>query len=78
MREPEWLRDKQMKHPRGAPYHPMRQGKIERWHQMMKNRVLLEHYYLPGDLEARIDSEKARSPTTTYDGGADGGCMQKR
>ena len=30
------------------------QGKIERWHQTMKNRILLENYYLPGDLEAHI------------------------
>ena len=30
------------------------QGKIERWHQTMKNRVLLENYYLPGDLEHQI------------------------
>ncbi len=29
------------------------QGKIERWHQTLKNRILLEHYYLPGDLEAQ-------------------------
>ena len=27
---------------------------IERWHQTTKNRILLENYYLPGDLEARI------------------------
>ena len=32
------------------------QGKIERWHQTMKNRILLENYYLPGDLEAKIDA----------------------
>ena len=32
----------------------MAQGKIERWHRSMKNQVLLEHYYLPGDLERRI------------------------
>lgn len=44
-----------MKHTRGAPYQLMTQGGIERWHQMMRNRLLLEHYYLPGDLEARID-----------------------
>ncbi len=37
-------------------YHPMTQGKIERWHQTLKNRILLEHYYLPGDLEAQIDA----------------------
>jgi len=44
-----------MGHVRGAPYHPQTQGKIERWHQTLKNRILLENYYLPGDLEAQID-----------------------
>jgi putative transposase len=44
-----------MNHVRGAPYHPMTQGKIERWHQTLKNRILLENYYLPGDLEAQIE-----------------------
>jgi len=43
-------------HVRGAPYHPMTQGKIERWHQTLKNRILLENYYLPGDLEAQIEA----------------------
>src|SRR5262249_39138872 len=28
--------------------------KIERWHQTLKNRILLENYFLPGDLEAQI------------------------
>ena len=28
--------------------------KIERWHQTLKNRILLENYYLPGDLQACI------------------------
>ena len=50
----EWLDDQNMKHTRGAPYHPMTQGKIERWHQTLKNRILLENYYLPGDLENQI------------------------
>ena len=50
----EYLEDKGMKHVRGAPYHPQTQGKIERWHQTMKNRVLLEHYCLPGDLKRQI------------------------
>ena len=45
-----------MDYVRGAPYHPMTQGKIERWHQTLKNRILLEYYYLPGDLEAQIDN----------------------
>ena len=40
----QWMADHQMKHVRGAPYHPMTQGKIERWNQTLKNRILLEHY----------------------------------
>ena len=32
---------------RGAPYHPQTQGKIERWHQTLKNRILLENNVLP-------------------------------
>ena len=39
----EWLGDKKMGHVRGAPYHPQTQGKIERWHQTRKNRILLEN-----------------------------------
>ena len=50
----EWLKDRGMVHIRGAPCHPQTQGKIERWHQTLKNRILLENYYLPGDLEAQI------------------------
>lgn len=50
----DWLADKQMDHVRGAPYHPQTQGKIERWHQTLKNRILLENYFLPGDLKAQI------------------------
>jgi putative transposase len=51
----EWLDQQRMAHVRGAPYHPQTQGKIERWHQTLKNRILLENYYLPGDLEAQIE-----------------------
>ena len=43
-----------MTHTRGRPYHPMTQGKIERWHRSMKNEVLLENYYLPGQLESAL------------------------
>ena len=50
----EWLEDQGMGHVRGAPSHPRTQGKIERWHQSLKNRFLLENYYLPGDLEAQL------------------------
>ena len=49
-----WLDNRKIQHLRGAPYHPMTQGKIERWHQTLKNRILLENYFLPGDLEAQI------------------------
>ena len=52
----EWLEDKKIEHIRGAPYHPQTQGKIERWHQTLKNRILLENYYLPGALEIKIDA----------------------
>ena len=47
-----WLAEHGMTHTRGKPYHPMTQGKIERYHRSMKNQILLENYYLPGQLEA--------------------------
>ena len=43
-----------MRHTRSKPYHPMTQGKIERWHLSLKSRILLEKYYLPGDLERAV------------------------
>jgi len=52
----EWLEDRNIAHVRGAPNHPQTQGKIERWHQTLKNRILLENYYLPGDLEKQIEA----------------------
>jgi transposase InsO family protein len=51
-----WLDYRNIKHLHGAPYHPMIQGKIERWHQTLKNRILLENYFLPGNLEAQIEA----------------------
>jgi putative transposase len=50
----DWLRDQGIGHVRGAPNHPQTQGKIERWHQTLKNRILLENYYLPGALEQGV------------------------
>jgi len=50
----DWLGKQDMQHIRGAPYHPQTQGKIERWHQTLKNRILLENYFLPGHLKAEI------------------------
>jgi len=52
----EYIEANQMSHVRGAPMHPQTQGKIERWHQTLKNRILLENYFLPGDLEAQIEA----------------------
>lgn len=49
-----WLSDRGMDHIRGAPCHPQSQGKIERWHRPLKNRILLEKYFLSGDLERQI------------------------
>ena len=51
----DYIKDNGMRHVRGAPYHPQTQGKIERWHQTLKNRILLENYFLPGDLERQIE-----------------------
>lgn len=42
-------------HTRGKPYHPMTQGKIERYHRSMKNILLLENYYSPDELIHQID-----------------------
>lgn len=50
----DWLECQGMTHTRGKPYHPMTQGKIERWHLSLKSRILLENYYLPGDLERAV------------------------
>ncbi len=50
----DWLDGQGMGHTRGQPYHPMTQGKIERWHLSLKSRILLDNYYLPGDLERAI------------------------
>ncbi len=50
-----YLKDRDMKHTRGKPYHPMTQGKIERYHRTLKNVVKLQNYYLPWQLEGEIE-----------------------
>ncbi|SCW60348.1 Integrase core domain-containing protein [Rhizobium mongolense subsp. loessense] len=50
----EWLEKRSIAQVHGAPGHPQTQGKIERWHQTLKNRILLENYYFSEDLEAQI------------------------
>lgn len=41
-------------HTRSAPYHPMTQGKIERYHRSLKNVVKLEHDYTPWEVERAV------------------------
>jgi transposase InsO family protein len=49
-----FLEHRQIEHTYCAPYHPMTQGKIERYHHSMKNIVNLQNYFLPGHLETEI------------------------
>lgn len=49
-----FLKERRIRHIHGAPYHPMTQGKIERWHRSMKNVVKLQNYYSPSQLEHAI------------------------
>jgi putative transposase len=49
-----FLRAQRMEHARGAPFHPMTQGKIERYHRSMKNVVELVNYFDPWALEREI------------------------
>jgi transposase InsO family protein len=49
-----YLEQHGLAHTRGRPYHPMTQGKIERYHRSMKNVVRLENHYSPGELERAI------------------------
>ncbi len=51
----EWLGERKIGHVRGAPNHPQTQGKIERWHQTLKNRILLENHFQQESFEAAID-----------------------
>lgn len=50
-----YFQQEEIQHVKCAPHHPMTQGKIERYHRSMKNQLLLEHYYLPDELERRIN-----------------------
>ncbi|MEN8205680.1 MAG: hypothetical protein ABFS24_06680 [Pseudomonadota bacterium] len=50
----DYLATNGMTHTRGRPYHPQTQGKIERWHRSMKNQILLENYYMPGELKIAL------------------------
>jgi transposase InsO family protein/transposase len=49
-----YLESKGMAQTHGAPFHPMTQGKIERYHRSMKNEINLLKYYSPWELEREI------------------------
>lgn len=49
-----YLQTHGIQHTRGQPYHPMTQGKIERWHRSLKNVICLENHYFPWQLEQAI------------------------
>ena len=49
-----YLEKQDIRHIRTKVYHPMTQGKIERYHRSMKNLILLDHYYSPTELTERI------------------------
>jgi putative transposase len=49
-----YLEEHEMRHIRAKTYHPMAQGKIERYFQSMKNLILLDLYDSPTELAERI------------------------
>jgi putative transposase len=49
-----YLESLEIRHVRTKVYHPMTQGKIERYHRSMKNLILLDNYYAPAELTERI------------------------
>ncbi len=50
----QFLAARGMTHIRGKPFHPMTQGKIERYHRSLKNVICLENHYFPWELEQAI------------------------
>src|SRR5437016_311688 len=57
-----WLDHRNIKHLRGAPDHPMTQGKIERWHQTLKNRT---YWKITSYLVSSKPRSRPSSTTTT-------------
>lgn len=51
-----YLKTFEIRHTRGAPYHPMTQGKIERYHRSLKNVLCLDNFYFPWELEQAVDA----------------------
>ena len=42
--------------PNDSTFKKISERVVERWHQTLKNRVLLENCFLPGDLERQIEA----------------------
>ena len=56
-----------IKHIFGKPYHPQTQGKIERFHRSIKERICLLVYCSPEELKRSLDeaiTRYARTPHT--------------
>jgi putative transposase len=76
----DWLDKQNIEHVRGAPYHPQTQGKIERWHQTLKNRILLqvaafiEHY----NYARYHESLGNLTPVDVYLGRAEGILLERK
>ena len=49
-----FLNQHELTHIRGKPFHPMTQGKIERYHRSLKSIICLENHYFPWQLEQAI------------------------
>ena len=49
-----YLDEPQLRHIRSKIYHPMTQGKIERYFRSTKNMILLDIYFSPEELRTRI------------------------
>src|SRR5882757_991194 len=60
-----WLAEHGMTHTRGKPYHPMTQGKIERYHRSLKNQILLVNYY---NMQRYHESLNNLTPAEVYFG----------
>jgi putative transposase len=52
----QYLVDRGFAHIRSQPFHPMTQGKIERYHRSLKNVLLLDNYYYPEELKTQISN----------------------
>jgi putative transposase len=58
-----WLDGQNMEHVRGAPYHPMTQGKIERWRSVIASILTAPH---PAVLAMPVSTFGYRPPDAAY------------